>query len=100
MRYVQPDLGRTGITEAVVIARRSLELGLRVVPHVSIAMGPQIAAAMHFAAATSNCPMLEYNPAVLATANRFLKEPMRCIDGRYQLPSGPGLGIEMTDLPH
>jgi D-galactarolactone cycloisomerase len=100
MRYVQPDLGRTGITEAVEIARRSRELGLQVVPHVSIAMGPQIAAAMHFAAATPNCPMLEYNPAVLAIANRFLKQPVRFIDGHYQLPSGPGLGIEMTDLPH
>jgi len=99
MRYVQPDLGRTGITEALTIAERSHQLGLTIVPHVSIAMGPQIAAAIHFAAATPNCPMLEYNPAILATANRFLAQPLRCVDGKYQVPSGPGLGIELTDLP-
>jgi D-galactarolactone cycloisomerase len=99
MRYVQPDLGRTGITEALAIAERSHQLGLTIVPHVSIAMGPQIAAAIHFAAATPNCPMLEYNPAILATANRFLAQPLRCVDGKYQVPSGPGLGIELTDLP-
>jgi galactonate dehydratase len=99
MRYVQPDLGRTGISEAVKIAERSRELGLKVIPHVSIAMGPQIAAAIHFAAATPNCPMLEYNPAVLGMANRFLKQPVRFMDGHYDVPSGPGLGIDMTDLP-
>jgi galactonate dehydratase len=99
MRYVQPDLGRTGITEALAIADRSRQLELTIVPHVSIAMGPQIAAAIHFAAATPNCPMLEYNPAILATANRFLAQPLRCVDGKYQVPSGPGLGIELTDLP-
>ena len=100
MRYVQPDLGRTGITEALAIAERSRELGLKIVPHVSIAMGPQIAAAIHFAAATPNCPILEYNPAILRTANRFLAQPLHCVDGQYQVPSGPGLGIEFTDLPH
>ncbi len=99
MRYVQPDLGRTGITEALAIAEGSRQLGLTIVPHVSIAMGPQIAAAIHFAAATPNCPMLEYNPAILETANRFLAQPLRCVDGKYQVPTGPGLGIELTDLP-
>jgi galactonate dehydratase len=95
MRFVQPDLGRTGITEGLGIAQRSRELGLQIVPHVSIAMGPQIAAAIHFAASTPNCPMLEYNPAVLATANRFLAEPLLCSGGTYQVPTGPGLGIEV-----
>ena len=99
MSYVQPDLGRTGITEALAIAERSRQLGLKIVPHVSIAMGPQIAAAIHFASATPNCPLLEYNPAVLATANSFLTQPLRIIDGHYQLPSGVGLGIDLTDLP-
>lgn len=97
MRYVQPDLGRSGITEGCAIAREARDRSLKVVPHVSIAMGPQIAAAIHFAAAQPNCPMLEYNPSVLSTANRFLHEPLRVEDGCYWVPEGPGLGIEMKD---
>lgn len=100
MRYVQPDLGRTGITEGRAIARMAEERGLSVVPHVSIAMGPQIAAAIHFAASTRNCPMLEYNPSVLAFANRFLKEPLRFAGGMYFTPDGPGLGIEIEGTPN
>ena len=96
MRYVQPDLGRTGITEGLVIADLARQHDVAVVPHVSIAMGPQIAAAIHFAAAQSNCPMLEYNPAVLSTANRFLVDPLRVEDGSYCVPTGPGLGVEMN----
>ncbi|HYI94462.1 MAG TPA: mandelate racemase/muconate lactonizing enzyme family protein [Bryobacteraceae bacterium] len=95
MRYVQPDLGRTGITEGRVIAELARQQDVAVVPHVSIAMGPQIAAAIHFAAAQSNCPMLEYNPAVLSTANRFLAEPLRVENGAYCVPRGPGLGVDL-----
>ena len=83
MRMVQPDLGRTGITEGLRIAREAARRGLDVVPHVSIAMGPQIAAAIHFAAAVPNCSMLEFNPNVLETANRYLRAPLRMEDAAY-----------------
>lgn len=93
MRIVQPDLGRTGITEGLRIARAAQERGLEVIPHVSIALGPQIAAAIHFAAALSNCPLLEYNPAVLEAANRHLREPIQMDGACYAVPEGPGLGV-------
>jgi galactonate dehydratase len=94
MRIVQPDLGRTGITEGLRIAREAARRGLDVVPHVSIAMGPQIAAAIHFAAAVPNCTMLEFNPHVLSTANRYLREPLRVEDACYIVPDEPGLGVQ------
>jgi D-galactarolactone cycloisomerase len=98
MKIVQPDLGRTGITEALRTARTAKERGMQVIPHVSIAMGPQIAAAIHFAAAISNCPMLEFNPNVIETANRYLAVPMRVKDAHYQLPEAAGLGLEIVNL--
>ena len=98
MEIVQPDLGRTGITEGLRIARAADERGLMVVPHVSIAMGPQIAAAIHFAAAVPNCWMLEFNPNVLETANRHLKEPLRMSGASYVVPGGPGLGVSLTNV--
>ena len=93
--YVQPDLGRCGLTEGFRIARKAREIGLPVVPHLSIAAGPQIAAAIHYAAALPNCELLEFNPSVLAIANRFLASPVECRAGFYQVPALPGLGAEV-----
>ena len=88
MRIVQlRTLGRTGITEGLRIARAAEKCGIEVIPHVSIALGPQIAAAMHFAAALPNCPLLEFNPTVLETANRHLRDPL-VIAGRGLCSAG------------
>jgi galactonate dehydratase len=96
--FVQPDLGRCGLTESLRIAAVAAGAGIQVVPHLSIAMGPQIAAAIHFAAATPNCDLLEYNPNVLEMANRFLVEPLECRGGRYSVPQRPGLGCDLISL--
>jgi galactonate dehydratase len=95
--FVQPDLGRCGLTEGLRIADQVYELGKPLVPHLSIALGPQIAAAIHYAAATSQCNLLEYNPAVLQTANRFLAAPLEVRDACYRTPEGYGLGLEIRE---
>jgi galactonate dehydratase len=95
MRVVQPDLGRCGITEAIRIADMARAFDMEVLPHVSIAMGPQLAAALHFAAA-AGCRWCEYNPTVVEMANRFLKDPVRLEGAEYLIPQGPGLGVELT----
>lgn len=94
---VQPDLGRCGLTEGLHIGKTAREHGMEVVPHVSIACGPQIAAAIHFARLCGNCNLLEYNPRVFEIANRFLSVPLRMEGASYVVPEGPGLGIEMND---
>jgi galactonate dehydratase len=86
---LQPDLGRCGITESVAIGR----LAKRLVPHVSIALAPQILAAVHLAAALPNSGLCEYNPRVLEVANRFLAEPIALDGASYVLPERPGLGV-------
>lgn len=91
---LQPDLGRSGITESMAIAR---QFGKESVPHVSIAMGPQLAAALHFAAACEHCHLCEYNPNVVDTANAFLAAKIVLKDGHYEVPAEPGLGIVWND---
>ncbi|HTM48182.1 MAG TPA: mandelate racemase/muconate lactonizing enzyme family protein [Bryobacteraceae bacterium] len=95
MGIVQPDLGRCGLTESLRIAAMAAEAGISVAPHLSIAMGPQIAAAIHFAAAIPNCDLLEYNPNVFEVANRFLTEPLDFDRARYSVPRRPGLGCDL-----
>ena len=68
--YLQPDLGRCGMTEGLRIADLAREHGAQILPHVSIAQAPQLAAAIHFAAAVPECGLLEFNPTVLEAANR------------------------------
>src|SRR5262249_35390481 len=96
--FVQPDLGRCGLTESIRIASVAPGAGIPVGPHLSIAMGPHIAAPIHFAAAIPNCDLLEYNPNVLEMANRFLAEPLACRNGRYSVPQRPGLGCDLIDI--
>ncbi|MFN7562925.1 MAG: mandelate racemase/muconate lactonizing enzyme family protein [Prosthecobacter sp.] len=93
-RILQPDLGRSGITGSRRIAHA---FSGQVIPHLSIAMGPQIAAALHFAAATENCALCEFNPHVLDTANTFLRTPLLRQGPDYHLPDTPGLGIEWNE---
>ena len=97
--WIQPDLGRCGITEAVAIARHIADKHghVQVVPHISIAMGPQIAAALHFAAAMPTVGLVEYNPSVFSVANQFLAEPLDLAGHHYQVPQSPGLGIEIDE---
>ncbi len=89
---LQPDLGRSGITETL----RWAELGKPIIPHVSIAMGPQIAAALHVCAALPNAPLCEYNPTVFTFANQHLRQPLVMSGAEYLMPEGPGLGIDVT----
>jgi len=38
------------------------------------------------------------SPAMLETANRFLREPLRLRAGTLALPEGPGLGVEIDEV--
>ena len=100
LRYVQPDLGRSGLTEGLHIARQAATENIQVVPHVSIAMGPQIAAAIHMAAALPNCELLEYNPNVFEVANRYLAEPLGFSNAHLSgsAIAGPGMRRSFLDL--
>lgn len=95
LAVVQPDLGRSGITETLRVADAVRGRRLEVIPHVSIALGPQLAAAIHTAAALPGCTLCEYNPAVFDVCNRYLVEPLRFAAGEYRVPDSPGLGIEI-----
>ncbi len=95
-QWLQPDLGRWGITETAYLARDT-GAGARIVPHISIAMGPQIAAALQFAASSRNVELAEYNPVVFSVANRYLDRPLEVDGAEYLVPAGPGLGVDLDE---
>ena len=94
---LQPDVGRTGITELRKIAALAETFNIPVAPHLSVGLGPCIAASIHLAASIPNLYLLEYQPPVFELANSLLTTPLVSKDGRYEIPEGPGLGISIDE---
>lgn len=95
---LQPDVGRCGISELMRISQMAKPYGKPVAPHLSVGQGGCIAATLHCDAALANFHgMQEFQPTILTVANQFLAQPIRCEDGQWQLPEGPGLGVTFDE---
>ena len=66
-------------------------------PHVSIGLGPQIAAAIHCASTWNNLCYVECNPQVYTIEERFQSEKFAFSASDVQVSQKPGLGIEMQE---
>jgi len=93
----QPDVGRTGITEAMKLAAMAETYNIPLAFHISIGLGVQIAAALHVAASIPNLMFIEYNPKVWGFASYLLNDPLRKSEGAVMLPEGAGLGVEIDE---
>jgi L-alanine-DL-glutamate epimerase-like enolase superfamily enzyme len=93
----QPDVGRVGITEMKKIANMAEAFNIPIAPHLSVGQGICIAATLQISAAIANLYIVEYQPTILEEANKLLKHPIICEQGRYLLPEGPGLGIDIDE---
>ena len=95
---VQPDIGRTGITEGLAIAALADAHHVQVAPHHSAAFSIAMAAGVHVAAASPSMLTFEYQPNTLPVANRVLTSPLTVSPGgAFDVPTGPGLGIEVDE---
>ena len=97
MAIAQPEMGRTGISQFVQIARMANAFHVKVIPHASIGVGVFQAASLHAAAALPNVPMHEYQHSVFDRNLAYVNTTMRCERGAFAVPEGPGLGIEPDD---
>src|SRR5579863_3402915 len=89
---LQLDLGRCGLTEAFRMAKVARNHHIPVVVRVGESLGPQLAAALQFAAAAPG-RRVEYSHQRLQAANRVLTERIELQRAAYQVPCGAGLGI-------
>ncbi|MCP2329285.1 galactonate dehydratase [Hamadaea flava] len=91
----QPDVGRTGITEAMAIAELSAAHHIPVAPHHSVGLGVAVAAGLHVSAAIEAMPAFEFQPTTMTVANRVLTSPLIGGPVGFALPQSPGLGVEV-----
>jgi galactonate dehydratase len=92
---LQPDIGRSGITEGMKLCALAELHNVPVAFHISIGLGVQIAAALHVAAAIPNLMLVECNPKVWHVAEQLLKASLPVGAGVVGIPVGAGLGIEI-----
>lgn len=93
----QPDLCHVGgFGEARKIAAMAENANCGVAPHNPL--GPIAGvAALHFAVATPNFVIQEEMVGAVPWYHEVVRGPIRMVDGCWQVPEGPGLGIEVDE---
>jgi L-alanine-DL-glutamate epimerase-like enolase superfamily enzyme len=93
---VQPDASRCGgVSETFKVARLAGQHGLGVASH-SWSDAVAIIANAHVVASVENGITVEMDQTGNPLVEQLLVEPIRVKDGRMQLGSAPGLGIELS----
>jgi galactonate dehydratase len=95
--FIQPDVCSVGgLLEMKKIAAMAEACYVTVMPHNP--MGPVATAVnVHFAASTPNFVILEYTPDDASPRRDMVQEPMVLKGGYLELPTTPGLGIELDE---
>lgn len=91
----QPDVARTGISEACVIAAVAATHHVPVALHHSVGLGPSLAAGVHLAAALPDTPFFEFQPTTVEVVEAMLGGPSGVGPSGCEVPGGPGLGIDV-----
>ena len=92
---LQPSITKVGgISEFKKIAALAQTANLPIAPH-SFYFGPGLAATLHVAATFGSPLPVEFPTGDQETP--FLARPIQARDGWLELPSGPGLGVEINE---
>jgi D-galactarolactone cycloisomerase len=92
---VQPDVARTGITEAMAVAELAAAHHVPIAPHHSVGLGVALAAGLQVSAAAEMLSVFEYQTTATLVGQRILATPLPGGPDGFAVPSGPGLGIEV-----
>lgn len=91
---IQPEVAHTGLSQFIAIARLAADEGVAVIPHATIGVGISHAASLHASASLVRLGFHEHQHSVFDANLRYVSTSMRCVDGSFELPAGPGLGVE------
>ncbi len=93
---VQPDISRCGgLTEAKKIATIAADANILCIPH-AFKTGVLVAASIHLVAAIPHAPFLEFSVTESGIRKELLTNPFVQKDGFIDVPTSPGLGIEIN----
>lgn len=93
---IQPDMSRCGgLTEAKKIATMAADANILCVPH-AFKTGILVAASIHLIASIPHAPFLEFSVTESSIRKELLSIPFVQKNGYIDVPTGPGLGIELN----
>jgi len=97
LHIAQPDIAHTGgLAEARKIAAAAETVGVGIAPHNPL--GPLAGvAALHFDIATPNFVIQEEMTGAVPWYDEVAETPIRRVDGAWQIPDAPGLGVEVNE---
>jgi galactonate dehydratase len=97
VHIAQPDIAHTGgLAETRKIAAAAETAGIGIAPHNPL--GPLAGvAALHFDIATPNFVIQEEMVGAVPWYGEVAQTPIRMIDGAWQIPEAPGLGVEVDE---
>lgn len=97
LHIAQPDIAHTGgLAEARKIAAAAETVGVGIAPHNPL--GPIAGVtALHFDIATPNFVIQEEMSGAVPWYDEVVDSPIRRVDGAWQIPERPGLGIEVNE---
>lgn len=93
LAFVQPEMGHTGITQFVRIARIAAAKRVAVAPHATVGTGIFLAASLQASATIPGLWKHEWQHSVFERNLALLDTDMAHGAGGYALPSAPGLGV-------
>lgn len=97
LAFVQPEMGHTGVSQFLEIAKLADEHRAMVIPHATIGIGIFMAASLHASATIRHCSYHEYQHSVFDRNLEHVDVPMHCYAGSYSLPTAVGLGLNPLD---
>ena len=93
VRFLQPEMGHTGITQFLRIAAAGEASGAVLAPHATIGVGIFLAASLHASCVAPSFWKHEWQHSIFERCLSLLTTDMAYDDGHYRPPEGPGLGV-------
>jgi len=91
--YIQPSVIKVGgVSEWRKVAAHAESYNVQIAPH-SPYFGPGFLATAHLVASSPSASWIEYLYVTLASS--VFKQPLKFENGCFQLPQGPGLGLDI-----
>jgi L-alanine-DL-glutamate epimerase-like enolase superfamily enzyme len=97
LAYIQPEMGHTGITQFLRIARIAAAKRVAVAPHATVGTGIFLAASLQASATVPGLWKHEWQHSVFERNLALLDTDMGHGENGYVLPTAPGLGVAPND---
>ena len=97
LNVLQPDIGRTGISNALIQLKLCKKYNVQVTPHMGMGSPIFQAATLHFSSICENNYLQEYQAGLANNLHELVKTSWSYKKGYIHMPKKFGLGVEVDE---